>query len=271
MLSAFKTRDYRLLFAGQGISALGDQFNLIALPWLVLTLTHDPFQLGLVLAIAGIPRALLMLVGGAWADRHSPRTIMLVSDVLRFGLAAALATAILAGVAQMWMVYVLALAFGVVSGFFMPAAQAGLSRYVLKRDLDRQLPAVISELAGAGMTSVEAMDQAKAPATAQGTPVLRTPVLGTLVLETPVLGAEPSIPRPSERPEADYLRGVVGALQAEIRSRRRENEALQARLRFLEALLSSRVRSQPVQYFDEEDMPGPRIDMQSLARSFRNR
>jgi len=128
VLSALKTRDYRLLFVGQAVSHLGDQFHLIALPWLVLTLTHDPLQLGLVLAVAGIPRAALMLVGGAWADRHSPRTIMLVSDVSRFVLTAALATAILSGAPQMWMVYLLALAFGVVSGFFMPAAEAAVPR-----------------------------------------------------------------------------------------------------------------------------------------------
>ena len=97
MLSTLKTRDYRLLWIGQGISHLGDQFHLIALPWLVLTLTHDPLQLGAVLAVAGIPRALLMLVGGVFADRHSPRTIMLVSDTLRFAVTAALTAAILTG------------------------------------------------------------------------------------------------------------------------------------------------------------------------------
>ena len=128
MLSALRNRDYRLLFTGQSISHIGDQFHLIALPWLVLTLTHDPLQLGLVLAMAGIPRAALMLVGGAWADRHSPRKIMLVSDALRFAVTAALAVAILSGGAQMWMVYALALAFGIVSGFFMPAAEAAVPR-----------------------------------------------------------------------------------------------------------------------------------------------
>ena len=53
---------------------------------------------------------------------------MLVSDVLRFVLTAALATAILTGTAQLWMVYVLAIAFGVVSGFFMPAAESSVPR-----------------------------------------------------------------------------------------------------------------------------------------------
>ena len=136
MLSTLRTRDYRLLWIGQGISHLGDQFHLIALPWLVLTLTHDPFQLGLVLALAGVPRAAVMLFGGAFADRHSPRLIMLVSDGLRFVIAAALAASILTGTVHLWMVYLLALSFGVVSGFFMPAAEASLPRLLNNEQLE---------------------------------------------------------------------------------------------------------------------------------------
>lgn len=136
MIVSFKNRDYTLLFTGQTVSHLGDQFHLIALPWLVLTLTHDPLQLGAVLAVAGIPRALLMLIGGVWADRHSPRLIMLVSDALRFVLTAVLAAAILTGHAQMWMVYVLAAAFGIVSGFFMPAAEATVPRLLSSDELE---------------------------------------------------------------------------------------------------------------------------------------
>jgi MFS family permease len=136
MFAALKTRDYRLLWLGQGISHLGDQFELIALPWLVLTITHDPLQLGFVLALAGIPRALLMLIGGAFADRHSPRTIMLISDVLRCGLAGVFAFTVLTGTVQIWMVYALALAFGVVSGFFMPAAEASLPRLLQSDQLE---------------------------------------------------------------------------------------------------------------------------------------
>jgi len=136
MLAVLKTRDYRLLWIGQGVSHLGDQFHLIALPWLVLTLTHDPLQLGLVLAVAGVPRALLMLVGGALADRRSPRTIMLVSDGLRFALAAVLAVVVLTGTVQIWMVYALTLSFGVISGFFMPAAEAALPRLLRSDQLE---------------------------------------------------------------------------------------------------------------------------------------
>jgi len=136
MFAALKTRDYRLLWIGQGISHLGDQFHLIALPWLVLSLTHDPLQLGFVLALAGVPRALLLLIGGAFADRHSPRTIMLVSDVVRCALTGVLAAAVLTGSVRVWMVYALAPALGVVSGFFMPAAEAALPRLVRSDELE---------------------------------------------------------------------------------------------------------------------------------------
>ena len=88
------------------------------------------------LALAGIPRALLMLLGGAFADRHSPRTIMLVSDALRFVLAGALAVTVLTGAVQLWMVYALALGFGVVSGFFLPAAEAALPRLLESDQLE---------------------------------------------------------------------------------------------------------------------------------------
>jgi MFS family permease len=136
MLSALSSREYRLLWAGQAISFLGDQFHLVALPWLVLTLTNDPLQLGLVLACSGIPRAAFMLLGGVWADRHSPRLIMLTSDGVRFLVAAGLAAAILTQSVQLWMVYALAVVFGTVSGFFHPAATAAIPRLLSNDDLE---------------------------------------------------------------------------------------------------------------------------------------
>lgn len=136
MLSALKTRDYRLLWFGQTISLLGDQFHLIALPWLVLQLTGDPVQLGLVLAVAGIARGALMLPGGALADRHSPRMIMLGANVFRCVWTAGLAWFILSGQIEMWMVYLSALVLGTASGLFEPASSAAVPRIVGSDDLE---------------------------------------------------------------------------------------------------------------------------------------
>lgn len=128
-------RDFRLLWLGQSISLLGDQFYLVALPWLALQITGSGLALGTVLAVAGIPRALFMLVGGALTDRFSPRKIMLLSDFARIVLTAALAALVLLDGVQFWMLYVFAISFGIVDAFFHPAYMAMLPRVLDKNEL----------------------------------------------------------------------------------------------------------------------------------------
>ena len=128
-------RDFRLLLAGTSTSLLGDQFALIATPWLALQLSDDALALGTVLALEGLRRALLMLVGGAVTDRVSSRRVMLVADILRSVLTAAMAAVVLAGAAQMWMLYAFALGFGVVAGFAVPAENSIVPTLVRRDDL----------------------------------------------------------------------------------------------------------------------------------------
>jgi MFS family permease len=119
--SPLAIRDFRLLWLGESVSALGDQFALIALPWLALVLTGSALALGGVLALMGVPRALLMLVGGVWVDRLSPRRVMLASNAVRLTAIGVLGLLALAGVVQLWMLYAFALVFGVADAFFYPA------------------------------------------------------------------------------------------------------------------------------------------------------
>lgn len=128
-------RDFRLLFAGTTTSLLGDQFALIAAPWLVLQLTGNPLALGIVLALEGFPRALFMLLGGAVTDRLSPRIVMLISDFIRLALTGLMALAIFTGSVQMWMVYAFALGFGLVAGFAVPAGNSIIPMLVAEEDL----------------------------------------------------------------------------------------------------------------------------------------
>ena len=119
--SPFAVRDFRLLWIGEAISSLGDQFALIALPWLALVLTGSALALGGVLALMAVPRALLMLVGGVSVDRFSPRRVMLGSNAVRLVAVSALGAVVLAGAAELWMLYAFALVFGVADAFFFPA------------------------------------------------------------------------------------------------------------------------------------------------------
>ncbi|HUP84020.1 MAG TPA: MFS transporter [Candidatus Limnocylindria bacterium] len=122
--SPFGVRDFRLLWLGEAISTLGDQFAFIALPWLALLLTGDSFALGAVLALMALPRALFMLIGGAYVDRLSPRLVMLGSNAVRLVAVALLGVVVLEGAAAMWMLYLFALAFGIADAFFYPAQSA---------------------------------------------------------------------------------------------------------------------------------------------------
>ncbi len=117
-------RDFKLLWIGQLTSILGDQFYMIAGPWLVLKLTGDPLALGLTAALGALPRAATMLVGGAITDRFSPRRIMLISDFLRLVLTTIMVILVLTGAIRVWMIYLFSLVFGLISGFFTPASSA---------------------------------------------------------------------------------------------------------------------------------------------------
>src|SRR5262245_9081668 len=119
--SPLRVRNFRLLWIGESISLLGDQFYMIALPWLVLQLTGSALALGVVLALAAIPRALFMLIGGAFVDRFSPRAVMLASNLARFVLVGILSVLVLTNTIRIEMLYVFALAFGLADAFYFPA------------------------------------------------------------------------------------------------------------------------------------------------------
>jgi hypothetical protein len=117
-------RNFRWLLGGSAVSMLGDQFTIVALPWLVLLLTNDPMSLGIVLALMSLPRALFILVGGAIVDRHSPRQVLLLTKLANGALLALLAGLGAAGALRLPVIELLALAIGLVTAFSYPAGSA---------------------------------------------------------------------------------------------------------------------------------------------------
>lgn len=126
----FADRNFRWLMSGSIISMLGDQFTQIALPWLVLKMSGDTLALGVVVALMGIPRAVLILIGGAVVDRHSPKQVMMISKYVNTVLLAVLAGLLLGNWLQLWMVYGFALALGVSTAFSIPAGSSMLPRVI---------------------------------------------------------------------------------------------------------------------------------------------
>ncbi len=80
--------------------------------------------MGAVLAIAAIPRAVFMLLGGVVVDRFSPRVVMIVSNGVRMLLVAVLALTTWQDSISMTLVYTVAVLFGLADAFMFPAASA---------------------------------------------------------------------------------------------------------------------------------------------------
>jgi MFS family permease len=150
ILQPLRGHNFRLFWIGQSISLLGDQFHFVALPWLTLQLTDSGLALGTVLTAAAIPRAIFMLVGGVLSDRFPPHVIMLYSNAWRALLVGLLSALAFADVIQLWHLYLLALAFGLIDALFYPASMAIIPSLVE----DEHLEAGNSLTRGSQMLSV---------------------------------------------------------------------------------------------------------------------
>jgi MFS family permease len=122
--------NFRWLLSGGILSMLGDQFTLIALPWLVLKLTGDPLSLGLVLALLGAPRAIFILIGGAVVDRYSPKRVLMLTKHASALLVGALAMLTLANAATLPLVYALSLGIGLAQAFAYPSGSSIMPRTI---------------------------------------------------------------------------------------------------------------------------------------------
>jgi hypothetical protein len=117
---------FRRLWLGSAISLFGDQFYLVALPWVVFQRTGSAVAMGTILMSAALPRAILMLMGGAISDRFSPRKIMMATATARTLLVAAIGALLWMHILQTWELYLLSFGFGVADAFGFPAGQTYL-------------------------------------------------------------------------------------------------------------------------------------------------
>ncbi len=133
--SVFRHRDFRLLWAAQSASLIGDGVVVVALALFVIDLTGNPTDLGLVLVARTVPLVGLLLIGGVWADRLPRHRLMVVTDVVRFGLHALLAVLILADVVAVWQIVVIEALFGAAEAFFQPAATGLIPQTVSESEI----------------------------------------------------------------------------------------------------------------------------------------
>lgn len=124
------SRNYRLYFAGTLISYIGSWMQTMAEAWLVSTLTGSGIAVGATFAFRFLPVLLFGLWGGTIADRFDRRRVLIVTQALSAVLAAVMWLIVLTGVVQVWMVFGLALALGLVTVVDEPARQAFVEEMV---------------------------------------------------------------------------------------------------------------------------------------------
>ncbi|MGN6253810.1 MAG: MFS transporter [Solirubrobacterales bacterium] len=134
-LDVLREPDYRRLFLGRTTSLVGDGVTPVAMAFAVLDLTGSPTDLGIILAVHSLVLAGLVLAGGVFADRISPRRAMLWADAARTVSMGLIAALLLAGAAQVWQLALLYAVDGAATALFNPASNAIVPQIVPGRRL----------------------------------------------------------------------------------------------------------------------------------------
>ena len=124
------TYNYRLFFFGDLVSHTGSWMQTMAEAWLVLTLTGSGAAVGATFAFRFLPVLLFGLWGGAIADRHNRRRVLLITQALAAVLAIALWVVVFTGVVEVWMVFALAFSLGLITVVDQPARHAFVEEMV---------------------------------------------------------------------------------------------------------------------------------------------
>jgi MFS family permease len=133
--SVRKHRNYRLFFLGQTISLPGTWMQRITQAWLILTLTHSPFAVGVLALAQFLPFTAFSLFAGVVVDRLDARRTVIGTQIGHMVLASTIATITLLGIVQAWHVYVIAFLAGTVQVLDAPARQQLTYRMVGRGEL----------------------------------------------------------------------------------------------------------------------------------------
>jgi MFS family permease len=134
---SLRSFNYRVWVAGAFVSNVGTWVQRTAQDWLVFTqLTHhDASAVGLVMALQFGPQLLLLPWTGFAADHFNQRKLLIATQTTMGALALALGALTVAGVIQLWHVYIFAFLFGSAAAFDAPVRQTFVAELVGDEDL----------------------------------------------------------------------------------------------------------------------------------------
>ncbi|HKV57494.1 MAG TPA: MFS transporter [Ktedonobacteraceae bacterium] len=133
----WRNRDFLLLWSGQNVSVLGSNVSRLAMPLLVLALTHSPAQAGLMVAVRQSPYLLFSLLAGALVDRWNRKITMICCDAVRWLALGSVPLAFALGHVTLVHLYIVAFVEGTGYVFFSLAQIAALPQVVEPAHLAR--------------------------------------------------------------------------------------------------------------------------------------
>ncbi|MDF2432913.1 MAG: hypothetical protein JWP44_2544 [Mucilaginibacter sp.] len=122
--SAFRSYNYRLYFTGQSVSLIGTWMQKTAVSWVIYTLTHSTFMLGLTLFASLFPSFLFSLIGGVVSDRYNRYKVLLATQIASLIQALLLAILIWLKHYAVWEIISLSVVLGMINAFDVPARQS---------------------------------------------------------------------------------------------------------------------------------------------------
>jgi MFS family permease len=123
-LVALRERNFALYAIGQFASQQGNWIEITAVSWILYEMTNSPLLLGLSGLIRAVPMIVLLLFGGAIADRVPKRLLLMVTESTMLIVSLVLGLLALSDSLQVWHLYLLNFVSGTFSAFSMPARHA---------------------------------------------------------------------------------------------------------------------------------------------------
>jgi len=122
--NAFKSRNYKLYFAGQSISLIGTWMQKTAVSWVIYSQTHSQFMLGLTLFASLFPSFIFSFLGGVASDRYNRYKLLLITQVASMIQAVLLTVLIFFKDYAVWEIIALSALLGLINAFDVPARQS---------------------------------------------------------------------------------------------------------------------------------------------------
>jgi len=133
-LRAFRSKNFRIFYTGQGLSLLGNWMQTVAMSWLVYRITGSALLLGVTAGAQQLPILFLSPIAGVWADRVNRQRLLMLIQSLAFVQALTLALLTFSDMVRVPHLIALALFLGIITAFETPTRQAFLLELIEHRE-----------------------------------------------------------------------------------------------------------------------------------------